>query len=82
MYVAPPCDGTLAFADPAGQIDAGALIVATGDALIGTVALVLLLQPFAVTVTPRTTLPEEPAVKVIAFVPCPPEIEPFVIVQA
>jgi hypothetical protein len=34
-----------------------------------------------VTVTPRETVPVAPAVKVIAAVPCPVVIVPFVIVQ-
>ena len=40
----------------------------------------LALQPFDVTVTPRETGPEAD-VNVIAFVPLPPVIVPFVIVQ-
>lgn len=81
MYVAPDCDGTLAFADPAGHIDGGAVIVVFGGALIGTVALVLVLQPPAVTVTLRTTLPDAPAVNVMALVPRPPEMEALVMDQ-
>ena len=81
LYPAPACDGTLAVADDAGQIDAGAVIVALGGALMGTVALVLVLHPFAVTVRLRTTLPDAPAVNVMALVPRPVLMAPLVMDQ-
>jgi hypothetical protein len=64
------------------QIAAGAVIVAFGTALTLTVALAVPLQLLLfVTVTPRVTGPETD-VNVIAFVPLPEVIVPFVIVQA
>ncbi len=69
VYVAPACDGTLAFALRFAQTLAGAVIVAAAPALIGTAVLPLLLQPLTVTVTAMLTLPAGPAVKLIAFVP-------------
>jgi hypothetical protein len=64
------------------QIAAGAVIVAFGTALTLTVAFAVPLQLLLlVTVTPRVTGPEAD-VNVIAFVPLPEVIEPFVIVHA
>jgi hypothetical protein len=57
------------------------VIVAFGSALTFTVALVLPLQLLLVTETPRVTGPETD-VNVIAFVPLPEVMVPFVIVQA
>jgi hypothetical protein len=62
--------------------DVGPLIVTVGGAVIGTVALPVLVQEPLVTVMPRVTLPDVPAVKVMAFVPWPAVIVPLPIVQA
>ena len=56
-------------------------MVAFGSAFTVTFVDPFALQPFDVTVTPSDTEPEAD-VKVIAFVPLPPVIVPFVIVQA
>jgi len=58
----------------------GAVIVAFGSALTVTLFDPVALQPLEVTVTPSETGPEA-EVNVIAFVPLPPVIVPFVIVQ-
>ena len=83
-YVAPACAGTLALlpVEPAQTVD-GAVIVATGFALTVTLCddEVAQLAP-SVTVTPRTVVPEGPAVKVIVLVLVALVIVPFVIVQA
>ena len=64
------------------QIAAGAVMVAFGTAFTLTVAFALPLQVLLfVTVTPRVTGPEAD-VNVMAFVPLPEVIVPFVIVQA
>jgi len=63
------------------QIALGAVIVASGSALTVTLVEPFALQPFEVTPTPSDTGPEV-EVNVIAFVPAPPVIVPFVIVQA
>jgi hypothetical protein len=63
------------------QIAEGAVIVAFGSALTVTLCQPVVLQPFEVTVTPSDTGPEVD-VNVMAFVPAPPVIVPFVIVQA
>ena len=78
-YVAPACDGTLALALPFAQMFAGARIAAAGVALMFIDAFEALVQPFALTVTLSVTLPDAPAVKLIAFVFCPLLIVPFVI---
>src|SRR5437763_10436882 len=52
-----------------------------GTALIGIETLELALQPPFATVTLTATLPEAPAVKVMAFVPAPLVIEPLVTLQ-
>src|SRR5687767_4602095 len=64
-----------------GQTFAGPLIATAGGGVMGIVAEPVLVQPLALTVTPRTTLPLEPAVKVIVLVFCPDVIVPLVIVQ-
>lgn len=57
------------------------VMVVSGSALTFTVAFALALQPLLfVTMTPRVTGPE-PDVNVIAFVPLPDVIVPFVIVH-
>ena len=82
VYVAPVCDATLAFAEVDAHTEAGALIVAVGEGLIGTATLPLFVQPAVdVIVMASATLPDEAAVKVIAFVPAPALIVPLVIVQ-
>jgi hypothetical protein len=64
------------------QIAAGAVIAGAGRAFTATVALAVALQLLeSVTVTPNDTGPEAD-VNVMAFVPEPPVIVPFVIVQA
>ena len=64
------------------QIAAGAVMEGAGSAFTATVAFADALQLLeSVTVTPSDTGPEV-EVKVIAFVPAPPVIVPFVIVQA
>jgi len=61
----------------------GPLAVAVGvNAPTATLALPLLLQPFAVTLTLSVIGPVAPAVNVIALVPWPPVIVAFVAVQA
>jgi hypothetical protein len=62
------------------QIEAGAVIVALGRAFTVTLFESDALQPFDATVTPSDAGPEVD-VNVIAFVPAPPVIVPFVIVQ-
>lgn len=62
------------------QIPEGAVIVAFGSGLTVTLFDPVALQPFDATVTLSDTVPEVD-VKVIAFVPLPPVIVPFVIVQ-
>ena len=62
------------------QMALGAVIVAFGNGLIVTLVEPVALQPLDVTVTPSETGPEV-EVKVIALVPLPPVIVPFVIVQ-
>src|SRR5258708_2514815 len=80
--VTPDCGGTLAVTVLFGQVVAGAEIVAIGAGLMATVALPLPLQLLVfVTVTESVTLPELPAVKVIAFVPWPAVMPPLAIVQ-
>ena len=64
------------------QTDAGAVMVADGAALIGTVAFELLEQPFVeMTVMAIETFPDAPGAKVMAFVPAPLTIVPLVTVQ-
>src|SRR5258708_39110731 len=80
--VTPDCSGTLAVTVLFGQVVAGAEIVAIGAGLMATVALPLPLQLLVfVTVTESVTLPELPAVKVIAFVPWPEAIQPLGLLQ-
>jgi len=80
--VTPDCGGTLAVTVLFGQAVAGAEIVAIGAGLMATVALPLPLQLLAfVTVTDSVTLPELPAVKVMALVPWPVVMPPLAIVQ-
>jgi hypothetical protein len=62
------------------QIALGAVIVAFGNGFTVTLAEPVALQPLEVTVTPSETGPEA-ELNVIAFVPLPPVIVPFVIVQ-
>lgn len=82
LYVAPLCAVTLALADVEAQTDDGAVVVADGAALIGIVAFELLAQPLgAVTVIESATLPVDPGVKVMAFVPAPPVMLPLLIDQ-
>lgn len=73
-------DWPVAFA----QTSAATVIVAEGGVQsMPTDRESLAAQPAAeVTVTPRETVPVAPAVKVIAAVPCPAVIVPFVTVQA
>jgi hypothetical protein len=82
LYAAPACDGTLAAALLFAQALAGAEIVADGGGTIGIVAVALPLQPAAVTVIPRTTLPDAAAVKLMFGVPWPAVMEPPLMVQA
>ena len=80
--VTPDCGGTLAVTVLFAQVVAGAEIVAIGAGLMATVALPLPLQLLAfVTVTESVTLPELPAVKVMALVPWPVVMPPLAIVQ-
>lgn len=62
------------------QIALGAMIVAFGRALTVTLCEPVVLQPFEVTVTPSEIGPDVD-VNVTAFVPEPPVIVPFVMVQ-
>jgi hypothetical protein len=80
LYVPPLIAATEAVPVDPLQMALGAVIVAFGSALTVTVVEPPALQPFDVTVTPSDTVPEA-EVKVIAFVPLPDVIVPFVIVQ-
>jgi hypothetical protein len=64
-----------------GHVEVGAVIEMVGAVDVVTVADPVFEQPPTVTVTPSTTLPDEPAVKVIAFVLFALVIVPFVIDQ-
>jgi hypothetical protein len=59
----------------------GPVMTGVGAALIGTVVLEVALQPPLATVTLMPTLPDAPAVKVMACVPAPLVMEPFVTVH-
>jgi hypothetical protein len=63
------------------HVAVGPLITGDGTALIGIVALELLLQPPFETVRFRVTLPDAPAVKETTFVPAPLLIAPLVMLQ-
>ena len=67
---------------PPGQTVDGPLIVTTGAAVIATFAFALPLHEPFVTVIASVVLPDAPAVKLMAVVPCPLLIVPFVIVHA
>ena len=58
------------------------MIVTTGAAVIETFAFALPLHEPFVTVIASVVLPDAPAVKLMAVVPCPLLIVPFVIVHA
>jgi len=82
LYVAPAIGLTLAFADALAHMFDGAVIVGAGGVLIATLALPVPLHVPFVTLIASVTLPDAPAVKLIAFVPCPLLIVPFAIVHA
>ena len=82
-YVAPAVAGTLAVSPAVdGHVEDGAVIVAAAPLAVETVCVPLFEQPPTVTVTPRVTLPVEPAVKVMALLLVELVIVPLVIVQA
>jgi hypothetical protein len=80
LYVPPVTEATEAAPVEPLQIALGAAMVAFGIWLTVTLVEPLALQPFEVTVIPSATGPDVD-VNVIAFVPLPPVIVPFVIVQ-
>ena len=63
------------------QTFAGALMTAAGGAVIVTELLPVLTQPLLVTVTVRPTVPDAPAVNVMAFVVAPAVIVPLAMDQ-
>ena len=65
-----------------GQTEAGPVMPTVTAAEIDTDALPVELHEPEVTLTPRATLPEAPAVKVMALVPWPAVMVPLVMVQA
>src|SRR5689334_18410751 len=81
VYVAPgPASGTESVYVAFRHCGVGSTNAALG-ASTATLADDVAGQPAAVTVTPRPTVPEAPAVNAICRVPAPDVIVPFVIVQ-
>jgi hypothetical protein len=82
-YVAPATAGVDSEIVPPSQYGPALLAVGVaGPGVSVTFADPVAEQPFAVTVTSSTTVPFGPAVYVMAFVPVPPVIVPFVTVHA
>ena len=71
----------LALALEFAQTVDGALMAKTGCCVMVTFALELPVQPDAVRLMPRVTLPEAPAVKTMFGVPCPLSIVPLLMLQ-